>query len=114
MRGNEYKKIITEVLRNNHILNLSEIHAKVPEAHFASIYRNVEAMCDEGILKKVVMGKNNVRYELSSHGHGHFICNDCDVVQELDVPIFTDNRRIMISDMLVRGLCGDCSDTKLV
>ena len=110
MRTNEYKKSICGVLEKHHLLSLSAIHKEIPDAHFASIYRNVEALCESGILKKVVIGKNNIQYELTSHGHGHFVCNDCDLVKEVDVPPSIKQKHSQVSDMLIRGLCDNCHD----
>jgi Fe2+ or Zn2+ uptake regulation protein len=108
MRSNEYKQTICDILEKHHLLNLSEIHTEIPDAHFASIYRNVESLCKDGTLKKVVIGKNNVRYELASHGHGHFVCNDCDSVKEVDVPQSIKQNHSQVSDVLIRGLCDNC------
>lgn len=110
MRNNEYKQTICQVLEKHHLLSLSEIHTEIPHAHFASIYRNTENLCDEGVLKKVVMSKNNVRYELASHKHGHFVCNDCDSVEEVHVPESVKKSHAYISDMLIRGICNTCKN----
>lgn len=110
MRSNEYKQSICEVLKKHHLLNLSEIHTEIPNAHFASIYRNVEALYKDGTLKKVVIGKNNIRYELASHSHGHFVCNDCDSVKEVDVPKSIKNNHSQVSHILIRGLRGLCDN----
>jgi len=108
MRNNEYKQLICNTLERNHLLSLAEIHKEVPGAHFASIYRNTESLCKDNILKKIIIDKNNVRYELSSHNHGHLVCNDCDGIEEITVP--ESIKKIHnISDMLVRGMCGDCN-----
>ncbi len=113
MRINEYKQLICKTLEKHHLLNLSEIHKYVPDAHFASIYRNTESLCRDGILKKVIIDKNNVRYELGSHNHGHFVCNNCETVEEVSVPSSIKKSHI-ISDMLIRGMCGGCSKVKNV
>ncbi len=108
MRSSEYKQIISNILEKHHLLNLAEIHTYIPDAHFTSIYRNVEALCKDGILKKIVINKNNVRYELASHGHGHFVCNDCHSIEEVHVPEAIKRGHSQISDMLIRGLCDNC------
>ena len=108
MRTNEYKKLILAVMEKNHLLSLAEIHAQIPDAHFASIYRNVESLCEKGVLKKVTIDKNNTQYEMASHGHGHFVCNDCNTVEEMEVPESIKGARASVSDMLVRGKCEDC------
>lgn len=112
MRSNEYKKLICEVLENHHLLSLAEIHDYIAEAHFASIYRNVEGLCKEGVLKKIVVDKKDVRYELTSHDHGHFVCNDCDLVEEVDVPNLVKKNYVQVSDVMIRGICKDCFKVK--
>lgn len=109
MRSNTYKKSICEVLEKHHLLNLSEIHEQIPEAHFASVYRNAEALCQEGIVKKIVVDRDNVKYELASNNHGHFVCDDCSVIEELSIPQSIKSAKPKTSDMLVRGLCKDCA-----
>lgn len=109
MKYHRYKDSIIKVLEKNHLLNLAEIHTQVPDAHFASIYRNVEGLCNEGVLKKVIVDKNNVYYELASHNHGHFVCDSCDEVTEVPVPKSIQKNHQNLSEMTIRGTCKDCS-----
>lgn len=113
MRSSVYKDKILVLFNQNHLLNLDEIHKKVPKAHFVSIYRNVENLCAEGLVKKLVVDKNNTYYELASHDHAHFICNDCNQVTECDLnkQNFTPNGVGVISDVLLRGKCVTCVKT---
>lgn len=108
MRSSEYKQKIYEVFKTHHLLSLSEIHTFIPEAHFASIFRNVESLCEDGVLKKVVVDKNNIQYELASHDHGHFICNDCSSIHEVELKPFKKKTH-HVSDVTIRGVCEDCS-----
>ena len=93
-------------------MNLAEIHIHIPNAHFASIYRNVEALCNDGILKKIIISKDNVKYELASHNHGHFVCNDCENIEKIHVPESIKNSHSQVSDLTVRGLCDECNNTE--
>lgn len=110
MRTSEYQQPIFEVLEKHHLLTMAQIHEQIPNAHFASIYRNVEALCKKGIVKKVVVGKKNIQYELASHSHGHFVCDDCDDVSEFEVPKAMYKTHGKISDVVVRGTCDDCGE----
>jgi Fe2+ or Zn2+ uptake regulation protein len=109
MKKDTYKQMICRLLQEHHLLNLSEIHECIPDAHFASIYRNVEALCKDGVLKKIVISKDNVKYELASHSHGHFVCDDCEEIEEIQMPKTIMNNHTEISDMTVRGVCDNCS-----
>lgn len=114
MRLNSYKNQILELFRSNHLLSLEQIHGNISEAHFASIYRNVESLCNANVLKKVVISKNNVFYELASHNHAHFVCDGCEVVQEYDLPKeYLQSRTIgLVSDVMIRGKCLGCATIK--
>jgi len=112
MRSSIYRNLICDVLQKHHLLNLSEIHKHIPDAHFASIYRNIEALHKGGILRKVTIDKNNVKYELASHDHGHFACIECESVSEIDITLNTHQKQSVgnVSDILVRGLCLKCTN----
>lgn len=109
MRTNKYKKEIMEVLEKNHLVSISDIHSSLKEADYSTVYRNVTNLLKEGILKQVVISKDNILYEKNDtkHSHDHFVCDDCGVIQEIN---FTKPKSsgFSIRDILVRGLCHLC------
>lgn len=111
MRTNVYKKNIISVLRKAHLLSIADIQKKVPQADFSTVFRNIEQMCKSGEVKKVSLSKDTTLYELvSDHGHDHFVCDGCGLIESLDVQskISLSSKRAKISDVVVHGVCARC------
>lgn len=113
MRTNVYREKILQVLSTNHLLSISDIREKIATANQSTIYRNVEQMVSEGILRKIVLDKNTVLYESikKENEHDHFLCVDCgdfESIQPMHTPNSLSDKR-MIHDVFVRGLCEKCN-----
>lgn len=116
MRTNVYKQHILKALSEQHLLSMTDIHSRVSDADYSTIYRNVEQLVAAGQLKKLVLGKNDIRYELvAEHGdHDHFFCVDCGDIQVLPGSVrgrfMPELAMCSVSDLLIKGLCQDCND----
>lgn len=113
MRTNIYRDKILQVVNKNHLLGISDIQKKITNADYSTIYRNVEQMVSDGVLRKVVVDKNIVLYESIGQGkeHDHFLCVDCgnfESIQPANISSSSLNRHT-IYDVLVRGLCEKCN-----
>ncbi len=113
MRTNTYKKKILAHLQKNHLLSISDIHKKIPGVDYSTVYRNIEQLVSEEVIKKVVFDKDKILYEINDehNAHDHFLCIDCGSVDELDRPVvnldFLKGQRI--TDIVVKGLCQKCN-----
>jgi Fe2+ or Zn2+ uptake regulation protein len=113
MRTNVYKEKVLEALKKSHLLSISDIHKNVSDADYSTVYRNVKQLVAEKQVRKVVLDKGSVMYELSNYeqGHDHFLCLDCGEVEEIQlsrksVPI---SKKHTIHDLLIRGVCDHCN-----
>ncbi|MCD8508419.1 MAG: transcriptional repressor [Candidatus Pacebacteria bacterium] len=111
MKTSKYKQHILDVLGEHHLLSIKDIHAYMPDADFSTIFRNIEQLAKEGIVKKVTVSKDHVLYELAHHAHDHFVCDDCGDVQEVDArPYIPLPQHIgSIADVVMRGTCTACN-----
>ena len=109
MRTNVYKEKILAAFKEAHLLSIADIQAKITKADFSTIFRNVEQLCIEGLVRKVTISKDSVLYELveKKHRHDHFVCTDCGTIESIHLP-----KRIVskgsVTEVLVRGTCGSC------
>ncbi len=57
-----------------------------PKLGIATVYRNLKAMVDEGVLKAVLLPGDSPRFELMEHHHHHhhFQCKQCNRVFDID------------------------------
>ncbi len=113
MRVSQYQKEIINLLKENHLLSIADIHKKISSANYSTIYRNIQRLVDEGIILKRIFGKNNVLYELALGDtlHGHFLCEKCNRIQKVAIPktqeVLGDG--YVIQEYLITGLCNACT-----
>ena len=113
MRTNVYKNEILKLLRENHLLSISDIHSKVPNADYSTVYRNVEQLFSDKQIRKVVLDKGATMYELNDEKdkHDHFLCLDCGDVESIHSGSLNQllPHKYAIQDVLIRGLCEECN-----
>jgi Fe2+ or Zn2+ uptake regulation protein len=113
MRTNVYKDKIIKLLNKNHLMSILDIHKKISDADYSTVYRNVEQLVADGELKKIVFDKDKVMYEADNgkNRHDHFVCNGCGSVDEIDHS-FSDSKfleKYNVTDILVKGFCKSCN-----
>ncbi|MFT7565102.1 MAG: Fur family ferric uptake transcriptional regulator [Candidatus Paceibacteria bacterium] len=111
MRTNIYKDKIIKLLKTKHLLSISDIHKQISDADYSTVYRNVEQLISHGDIKKVVIDKDKIMYEVNNveSQHDHFVCTECGSIDELDRPVLKSLKSYVITDILVRGLCHNCN-----
>lgn len=107
MKRGVYKKKILQILQSGKLYTLAELHQRIPEADFSTVYRNVEQLQDEGVVHAVTVDKNTTQYELNTQTHGHFVCDKCTNVECITMPDgFLSNKEV--SDLVAHGFCANC------
>lgn len=114
------------LLRELARLRVPVSHAEVTERLVSSaldrvtIYRNLIALTDAGLLVRTQLGDNTWRFELPRnagelHGqHPHFVCSDCGEVTCLDasaVALHGELASYQVSEVQLRGRCAACVRT---
>ena len=53
----------------------------------ATVYRALEALTKQGLLRRIDLGHAHAHYELSETGrhHHHLICKDCGVIEDVEI-----------------------------
>jgi len=83
-----------------------------------TIYRNLNILIEQGLVKKIDFGSTFDRFEARIEPHYHFICENCNKVIDLDVPVDnTLNNRIADKTGLTPnrhrieffGICNNCN-----
>ena len=100
---------IITILKQVHLVRLAELQTALPEVDFSTIYRNVQQLEADGVVRKVVLDQRVVAYELASCHHDHFLCDSCQQVESVSVPRQGLKGKV-VSSVLVRGQCVDCQD----
>ncbi len=98
--------------------SIEEIYEKIkdsfPSISLATIYKNINALKNEGIICEVCLHQKP-KFELKKDPHAHFICKKCGKVE--DVP-FSDVVKKEINktypntqkELYIYGICNECKE----
>ncbi len=87
---------------------------ETPSINVATVYRNLNALIKEGLIKRVVADGGD-RFDKTLSNHAHFQCNKCGVVSDVDCDL-TSFERVHKSGVLIdsvevsfKGVCKNCN-----
>lgn len=111
MRKHVYRETIQSILASSHMMSIAAICKRIPKADFSTIFRNLEQLCEEKIVRKIIIDKDTVLYELIhiDQHHDHFVCIDCGIVESIIVPSIILSGNASITDIVIRGTCSACT-----
>ena len=113
------KYILSELLKSDTAQSESELKGNSDLFDRVTFYRTLKTLEERGIIHKIVLNDNSVKYALSSdhheedHLHSHFHCEKCDEVLCLRGKTRFDAelpQGFIMHDVFVviEGLCADC------
>ncbi len=74
------KEIIAVLEQYDGALSVAEIHAQTPGIDLATVYRAVDRLSKEGLIKKLILDDKKALYEHTEHSHHHALCDNCDEI----------------------------------
>lgn len=107
MRTAVYQNKIITHLTKEHLVSLADL-AEALDADFSTLYRNMQSLEEQGVVRRVVLDSRRTMYEMATHKHDHFVCTQCDeieVIKQTAVKLSGHE----VEDVIVRGRCTKCS-----
>ncbi len=80
-----------------------------------SVYNTIEVLLNAGLIKRITIENNEVRYDSMLENHGHFKCESCGKVFNFDIDMDhlpfkgLENFEIDSKDVYFKGICPDCN-----
>lgn len=122
MRNSKQREIILETLAENPIHPTAEqlyalVKPKAPAISLATVYRNLNLLADNGMVKKICGLNGTAHFDHHTHEHYHFICQKCnkvydvpyDIAPHLAEDVLAKTGLIVEScDIALRGICRNC------
>ena len=96
----------------------SRLRKDFPDLSMGTVYRNLTVLADQGLVSRVDFGTSFGRFDANTDHHYHFICDVCEAIQDLDLPVDESlNRRVRTTvgvearrhDIQFRGTCEACA-----
>ena len=121
MNYSRQREIILDTLKNNVVhpsadYLYAKVHELEPSISKGTLYRNLNQLAKEGVIKKIDGLENAAHFDHNTHVHYHFICEKCrrvfdiekDSIGTLTNENFPSGFQITWQDILFRGVCPDC------
>lgn len=79
----------------------------------ATVYNTLNLLVEHKLVKELDFNMSSKRYEFKKTNHGHFICESCGLIEDLDVddleyPKELNEYEIDNVEVIYRGLCPTC------
>jgi len=112
---------IVDLLKSYGHLSISKMYElikeKFPSISLATIYKNLNAMVDNGFVNEVKIIGQDSRYELAKASHSHVVCKECGVMEDImldDSDIKDEAKKlskfdIQSSSITFYGICQKCA-----
>ena len=92
----------------------------LPNISLATVYRNLDELVKNKLIKKIPTNSSKDRYDLPKSKHLHAICSSCGKVQDIDInfsvkelekQVFTQCKMECNSEnIIINGVCKDCQN----
>ena len=121
LRLTPQRQQVYDVLRNKRDHPTAEevfIRAKktMPEISHATVYNCLDALVKSGLARQVTVDRGATRFCPNMHEHGHFHCDSCQTVFDVDLPTqampLPRGFEARHFDVAIHGSCPDCAKKK--
>lgn len=112
-----------EVLKNlkkiSGFISAQNLSIRTKDVDKATVYRALDLFVKEGTVRKVLMDNGEALYEFIANDHHHLICDDCNIVEHINIPRSKLAKIIDMShfeegsiDVVIRGKCRKLNKSK--
>lgn len=113
--------IVSEVLNSDEHLTADAIYERLkkenPNLSLGTVYRNLTQLSDNGMIARVNIPGDPVRFDGNLSKHDHFLCESCGKIIDIDENLFDfdfskiekEGISILGTEILLKGICSECS-----
>lgn len=91
---------------------------ELPTLSKTTVYNTLNLFVEKGIANVVIIEENETRYDLVTKTHGHFKCQECNTVYDVEFREanfqgdFLENCKIDEKHFYFKGVCKNCINKK--
>ena len=95
------------------------VKKKIPNISLGTVYRNLNALCTEGKIIRILMKDGNDRFDKTLTDHNHVMCVKCGKVCDVSLLLGSDKLKkienetgfkITGCNFNINGICKDCTE----
>ncbi len=97
----------------------NELRNEFPNLSMGTVYRNLSILSQQKLIKKIGFGSTFDRYDANIHEHYHFICETCNIIDDIDIPVDLSiqqelkkycDHTIHSQRVELYGICNNCQE----
>ncbi len=124
-RKTNQREVILDIVRNTKchpcVDNIyDEAREIMPRISKGTVYRNIKLLSQAGMVLELSIDHNVLRYDGSTHTHGHLLCENCGAVTDIELTSVSEleqqvkQQGYKINNTIVEfyGLCTKCNIKK--
>ena len=105
--------LITHPIHPTAEMIFSDLVTKDPVISQATVYNSLNLFVKNKLVKELDFNMSSKRYEFKRPNHGHFICESCGKIQDLEIsdmkkPDMLKDYIIDTTEVIYRGVCPEC------
>lgn len=98
---------------------LHDLNQNAPTSSQATVYTSLQALCEVGLVREVLLEEGVCRYDANVAPHHHFRCRCCgkiediawETIQGLTLDRVRAGLQVESYEVTLRGLCEHCQST---
>ena len=114
---------IVDILYKHGHVNIDDLYkflqSKFPSLSLATVYKNINTMCEKFFLSEVKIPNMKNVYELRKKEHSHVVCSKCNEIMDIEIDtssVFNQaksksNYDLNNSAIVFNGICPKCMKT---
>ncbi|MEL7647569.1 MAG: Fur family transcriptional regulator [Sedimentibacter sp.] len=93
----------------------SALHDHVPTLSKTTVYNTLNSLSEAGIVRAINIDDNELRYDINTHSHGHFKCQNCNEIYDFVIDIDSvetsslNGFEVRDKNVYFKGMCPKCS-----
>lgn len=122
MKYSRQRELILKTLKENPVHPTADfiyelLRKELSSISLATVYRNLNQLAENGIIKKVPGLDGSIHFDHSIHPHYHFICTKCNKVYDVPYDVAPNPAEKLYErtgltaescDLSFKGICKDC------
>ena len=93
------KRLIMEIIRECHENRVHptaediffEARKKLPNIALGTVYRNLNILSEEGVIRRLSVAGNPDRFDLNVMTHDHLVCSRCGRLKDVEIKVLLKN-----------------------
>lgn len=111
---------IMEIIDKNGHISIDDLYKllqkKFPTLSLATVYKNINKMCETSFLSEVKIANRKSVFEISKEEHSHVVCSKCHAIMDVELDTadiyhqakFASHYNLNTSSIVLSGICPKC------